>query len=475
MNRFLKETRPLFEALTDYVAQSYAPFHTPGHRGGIALGFKLPDAELLKLDLTELSGLDWYGAWTRAEASAARFYQADRSFFLVQGATQGIHAALLGCFNPGDTVLVGRNCHISVVHGLILADLWPVFIDVDWLSNWQVPAGLNLESLRQSVVAHPEAKGLIVTNPTYQGIATPIRQYRDAIGERLLVVDEAHGGYFQWWGASGYDAWEEADLWVHGTHKMLGSLTQTGLLHLREGRLESRKISRVLDLLTTTSPSYLLAASLDLNRAFLAEQGRSLFEQTLAARLEWKRTVTLTADVAVLNNEDLIKHAGRIVDPWKVSLSWVRRGLNGFEMDRILKEEYGIQGEYADLNQMTLFIPPWQAQEDLKRLEMALQGTVGYRGTFNRSQWIHPEIPTRVIRPREAALGPVTYLPLKEAAGKIAAEVLAPYPPGIPLVVPGERIGQATLETLEQTVRSGGTIHGVNERDEILISCSGEV
>lgn len=474
MVNLFERTSPFFEALTKYGTQNYIPFHTPGHRGGVALGTKWQDSDLLKLDLTELSGLDWSGARARAEESAAEFYQADRSFFLVQGATQGIHAALLGCFNPGDAIFVGRNCHISVYYGLILADLRPIFIEVDWLSKWGLPAGLNIESLRRSVAAYPEAKGLIVTNPTYQGVATRLAGYREIIGERLLVVDEAHGGYFQWWGAAGYDACEIADLWVHGTHKLLGSLTQTGMLHLREGRVDPEKLSRRLDLLTTTSPSYLLLASLDLNRAFLADRGRRLFERKLATRQKWKAAFSNVSGVAVLTDRDLAEYSGRIVDPWKLSLSWAGRGFTGFEMDRIFREEYAIQAEYADLNQMTFFIPPWQATADLRRLKTALHGTAGRNGTTpSFPQGVSLEIPPLVIQPREAALGPVVNIRLEEAAGKIAAEVLAPYPPGIPLVAPGERISQAAVETLQQTLKAGGNIHGMNQRGEILISCIG--
>lgn len=466
----LKNQAPFYETLEYYLQKGNVIFHTPGHRGGKSLGDVWQASPILQLDLTELSGLDWQGSQAAAMALAAEFYQADRSWFLVQGATQGIIAAILGAFKPGDRVLVGRNVHRSVINGLVLGDLQPIFIEIDYLPNWGIATGVNWDALRRAVVKYPDAKGLIVTNPTYQGIASPIQLYREIIGERILIVDEAHGGHFGWWGEVGYDAHESADAWVQGTHKFLGSLTQTGMLHLKGNRINEQRVEQQLELISTTSPSFILLAALDVNRAFLQQEGQQLFASGLAKARELKEKLASLSGVAVLTDADLVE-SERKIDPWRLVCSFLANGFTGFEAERILRENYSVQGEYADYNQITFLIAPWQDLQDIEKLINGICGLIESPAQAALKALDYPlPIPRLGMMPRQAVYGPVAKVPLVKAEGDIAARTIAPYPPGIPLVGPGEEISSEVIQMVLEIQQAGGIINGLNSENEILIS-----
>lgn len=464
---------PLLEELLRYTRRPLRPFHMPGHKAGLGLEDVWKDLGFpAKLDLTEISAFDWENSLQAAEELAADFYKADRSFFLVQGASQGILGGMLGAFGPGDTVLVGRNCHLSVIHGLILGDLNPVFLETDWVPQWGLPAGIRPDALTTVLQKHPEAKGLILTNPTYEGIANRLHSYRVELGERILMVDEAHGGHLGWCGLKGYDAWEDADLWIQGTHKILGSLTQTGMLHLREGRIDRDRIGRRLEWLTTTSPSYILLAALDSNRRWLAGRGARLFATELPVITEYHRRMAEIPGVTVLS-EGLIPGTAGVIDPWKLCLRFDRLGMHGFQACSVLENQFRIEPEYSDLNQVTFLIAPWQPESDLEALYGAVQNLSRHPGNNSPVPITSPTgIPRLAVKPRLAALAPSEAVPFEQAVGKISATVVAPYPPGIPLLIPGEVIGSRELDYIGKIREAGGTIRGLAKDNTILISRS---
>jgi len=466
----IKEKAPFYEEILRYAQNPAAPFHTPGHRAGRSLGREWLKAKpLLELDLTEITGLDWERRKAEAEEAAAELYRADRSFFLVQGATQGIITALLGSFNPGDSVLVARNCHTAVINGIILADLDPVFVATDFIPSWGLALGPRISSLREALRTHPDAKGLIITNPTYQGIATRLDQYRRLIGDRILLVDEAHGGHLGWCGFPDFDAWREADIWVQGTHKFLGSLTQTGILHLKKGRVNEQLVQRRLELITTTSQSFILLASLDANRRFLASAGKRLYREKLPATQQLKTDLAGIDGVKVLGPP--LVGAERLSDPWKIALSLLDLGLTGSAAEKILSAEFHIQPEYADRNQVLFIVTPWQEPRDLVKLKDAVAAVARkYRGKPLNAAGSIGSIPSLAIKPREAVFGPLRPVKLAEAVGRISATVIAPYPPGIPVIVPGEIIRPEEVELIENIIGQGGEVKGLNYFGEIFIS-----
>ncbi len=471
----LAEEAPLVAELIRYSSNPLGKYHMPGHKAGSGLESFWHEPGLIgRFDLTEISAFAWEKSLKKAEELAAEFYQADQSFFLVQGATQGILAAVLGAFRPGDRVLVGRNCHITTIHALILAELKPIFIEVDFLPEWNIATGIKLEALKQAIDSFAQCKGLIVTTPTYQGLAFYLPKFRQIIGERILIVDEAHGGYFSWMGKRGYDAWGVADLWIQGTHKMLGSLTQTGILHIKQKRVEPQQIQQALNLITTTSPSYLLLASLDSNRRFLATKGAYLFAKNYDLVYTLKRKLHDLPELQVLD-DPFFENSAIIVDPWKITLSFAKLGLGGFEIEALLKKNFQIQPEYADINQVNFLLAPWQTEAEFQQLYLAIKQIILTNlKILPKISQSPPQLPNSL--PQGALdLREVYYkqekrlVPLSQARGRICGEVVAPYPPGIPLICPGEIIGLAEIDYLEATIKGGGLVRGITAEGEISV------
>ncbi len=465
---FSQRQAPLFEELLRYSKTPLIPFHTPGHKMGIGLESEWRQTGMAaKIDLTEITALDWSGALAKAQRLAASFFAADQSFFLTQGASQGIIGSIIGLFNPGEKILVARNCHLSVINGIILAGLTPIFIETKLLPDWGIPGGLELSALQEKVKANPDFKGLIVTNPTYQGITNRVQNYRAVIGDKLLIVDEAHGGHLEWSGVSGYNAYGAADLWVQGTHKIMGSLTQTGMLHLHSQRIEPGRVQQGIDLISTTSPSYILLASLDSNRRFLAETGSRLFQERLPELKKVRSQIGACKGVQILD-EPL--ETDEAIDPWKITLSFRLLGLSGYQAANILENDFRIQPEYADYNQVTFLIAPWQDQADFEALYRAVTaisnentGEIGPLNCWPQS------LPTPIMPVRETVFAEKIAVPLEDAIGRVSSKIIAPYPPGVPLLIPGELIGKAEIESIRQTLSSGGIVRGLDPDNKIAV------
>lgn len=471
----LQERAPLFEELQRYARQSLLPFHTPGHKAG--RGLEIEWAVLgfpANLDLTEIPAFHWASAWEEAERLAAEFFGSDQTFFLTQGASQGIIGGISGAFSPGDTVLVGRNCHSSVIKGIILAGLNPVYIEAVFLPEFNVPIGINVDSLKRRIEEYPWCKGLIITNPGYQGVASRLQVFREIIGDRILFVDEAHGGHFRWMGLGGYDACDNADIWVHGTHKILGSLTQTGMLHIKKRRIDPGQVKQNLALITTTSPSYILLASLDSNRRWLALSGARIFAEKLPLIRELKNRLAKVDVLRVLTADKLSNPDNRVVDPWKLSVHFHPVGLTGYQVETVLREQYRIQAEYADLSQVTFLAAPWQTEGELLQLEQALGEIAANSGRYARARAnsravlgvpgdFPKSIPQLIMAPRDAGLEPGQLIPLREATGRISASIIATYPPGIPLIGPGELIRTVDIEYIQEVLACQGWVNGVDQ------------
>lgn len=465
---FTQKQAPLFEALLRYSDRPLVPFHTPGHKLGVGLEREWFKPGLInQIDLTEITAFDWSGAVKKAQMLAADFFQADYSFFLTQGASQGIIGALTGLFAPGDKVLVARNCHLSVINGIILSGLTPVFIETEYLRDWGIPSGVKEAALLEKLQTNPDFKGLIITNPTYQGIARNIQKYRTVIGERLLLVDEAHGGHLEWSGITGYNAYQGADLWVHGTHKIMGSLTQTGMLHLRSSRVKPGWVQQGIDLISTTSPSYILLASLDSNRRFLAETGANLFRERLPELNKVRSQIAACHGVRIL---ELPPEAEAVIDPWKITLSFRFLGLTGYQGAAILENDFRIQPEYADLNQVTFLLAPWQDQTDFEALSRSVAGISNRSNRKIAPLYCLPQsLPSPVMSAREAVFRAKAAVSPEEAAGRVSAGIIAPYPPGVPLLVPGELIGKDEIESIQETLALGGMVRGLDPEGKIPV------
>lgn len=444
---------PLLEAVLQASRSGALRLHTPAHRGqpdpeyGAALG------AALALDLTELDETDDLrdprGAIAQAQDLAAAHFGADRTWFLVNGASAGNCAALLAIAsrladplgNPsGGTnqprtrkIVVGRDAHVSILNGLVLADLEPVWVPAGWDAAWDVAVPPSAEAYAAAIAAHPDALAIVVTGPSYFGDRADVPGIRKAAGDRPLIVDEAHGAHIPRALAAG------ADIVVHSAHKGLSGPTQGGYLHLRGDRVQAEPIATALRMLQSTSPNYWILAGLDAARR-AAACAPAHQDATPASR---PLAVTPSPAEALRSAGLTVRHCP---DPARILV----RFPDGFAAYDALAAR-GIVAEAA-LPGAVLFLAVGLDERALEALTRACQGTFAGPTGLEPASQPRPLPPPLVRRaplpPRTASLGASSRIPLAEARGRICAEAVCPYPPGIPVLVPGEEIAAEALAFL---------------------------
>jgi len=466
---FNQKDAPLFENFWAYAKKGIAAFHTPGHRGGRGCErlFRRLGGPLLRMDLTELKGAnleqDPDFLQTKAEELAADAFGAHKSYFLVNGASSGIMAACLALRAAGQEILVARNCHLSVVNGIILAGLKPVFLPPAWIEG--LPCLPATAVVRDYLERYPQAAGIFLTNPGYHGIYGPLAEIAALCKARRLplLVDEAHGGHLRFIDPGLAEAGSvTADLWVWGVHKLMGSLTQTGMLHIGPDFPFQAQLEEALQFLSSTSPSYLLLASLDSTRRQLYFKGRRMFRRAAQLGSFVREQIKDLPGLKLIEPSAL--PAGYGLDPTKIILSLRPAGWPGLDAETVLRRRYRVQPEYADRDYLYFFISYAQKKKDLSRLVKALRHLAGTAGptpgekTVGPPPWNHRPL---AISPRTAVDRPSVYLDLPDAAGRIAAGLVAAYPPGIPLWIPGEEITPAMVEWITAFQQQGGYVRGL--------------
>ena len=452
-----QHSAPLWDAVRQYVGQKRRRFHLPGHKGTASLGGR---GRVGKMDLTELPGLDDLhsptGTIAAAQATAAAWFGADQTYFLVNGCTAGIQAMILATVSPGQRLILPRHAHRAVLGALVAGGIRPRWLSGVGHPEWEFPLGVAAQAVEEAL-AEGDAAAVFVPHPVYQGVVSDLARIVGAAHGRgvAVLVDEAHGTHFGLDERLPMPALRAgADAVVQGTHKTGGALTQGAMLHLRGQRVPAERVRRALDLLQTTSPSYLLLVSLDLARRHLATRGRrehaALLDAVLGLRDELGRR-----GVRLLGPEDL--PAGHALDPERLTVA-VGEG-RGPAAARRLAEEYGIQVEYAGADHLVAVTAPADTPADLESLAAALAtlgGSAQGTGALPQPGW-----PTQVLTPREAVLAPAVAVPLARAVGEVAAEPVAVYPPGTPVLWPGEAVTAEVVAYLEQVRARGLHLQGV--------------
>jgi arginine/lysine/ornithine decarboxylase len=430
---------------------------------------KLDGEEVFALDVTELLGLDDLhrpaGIIAQAQELAARAYGAAQSFFLVNGATAGIQALLLAVGAGGKKVLVARNCHHSVLGGLILAGAEPEYLAPLVLQRFGFCAGVETARVAQAFAAHPDAVALLDVRPNYYGVADDLSAQAKlaAAAGKLLLVDEAHGAHLRFHPSLPADAMAcGADAAVQGVHKMGFSLTQAAMLHLGKNFPDRQGVADALSMIQTTSPSYLLMASLDLARRQMVLRGEEGLEYTLRLANVVRRQLALVEGLATLTEEDLPQ--GWTMDGTKLTIAVHGLGLTGFEALELLAQRYRIHLEMADFNNVVAFLSPATTVEECENLIRAFHDVSrrDRRPPVEARSFSGVCMPTplRRLSPRAAWLAPWEKAPIGEALGRICAETAAVYPPGIPVICPGEEITPEILEYLAMAGKLNLPCHG---------------
>lgn len=474
MNR--QEKTPIFDALKQYVADGTVPFHVPGHK----LGKGNPEFrayvgdKVLGIDVTCFPDTDNIcnprGVIAEAEALAAEAYGADHAFFLVNGTTSGIQAMIMAVCEPGDKIIIPRNAHKSAIGGLITSGARPVYIEPEMNQDFGISMGVTPEKVAWALHQHPEAKAVFIINPNYYGTASDLVEIVEVAHafNVPVVVDEAHGAHLKFHRKLPISAMEAgADLAASSTHKLVGSLTQSSMLFLKEGLISPKKVKAVLNLTQTTSPSYILLTSLDLARKQIATRGEALLDRTLELA-EWVRTEFKAIEGLKLFGEHLIGEPGCFdFDPTKVTINVQGLGMSGYEMEYILRSEFKLQVELSDLYNVIFLITIGDDWESVSYLVDSVKAIAARRTLKNVIKMCPPvpEIPVMSVSPREAFYSPTRVVDLQEAAGEISAEPIMAYPPGIPLLCPGEIITQEIIDYVNILKQENADLQGTEDPD----------
>ncbi len=474
---------PLLTQLQLSARSSTAPFHTPGHHKGTATPDILKSwlgPEIFRADLPELPELDNLfapeGPIAQAQDLAAAAWNADRTYFLTNGSTAGILAAILTVCNPGDAILVPRNVHRSVISGMILSGANPVFVIPTYDDDLDIVHGIDIHILENTLNSNPNIKSILIVSPTYYGVCSDIQAIAKLAHDRNLplIVDEAHGAHFGFHPDLPKSALHYgADLVIQSTHKTLSAFTQASMLHQQGDRINLDRLSQSLALIQSSSPNYLLLASLDAARMQMATQG----EMLLGAAL--KRVESVRSHLTQIPGLRLLNHDA--IDPLRLTINVANLGIDGFTADEILHTDYGVTCELPSAQNLTFIFTHGTTDEDCDRLIESFKHLATrpptpnsggaeptqrqdlkvplFKGDLGGSSI--PTQPTRSVR--DAFFAPTQTLPTEQAIGQLCADLLCPYPPGIPLLLPGEPITADILSKLNHILQSGGTITGLSD------------
>jgi arginine decarboxylase len=471
---------PLFEALLAHHSQKTASFHVPGHKSGIGIE---PEAvpffhNVMSIDLTEITGLDDLhqaeGVISEAQRLAAECFGAEDTYFLVGGSTVGNLAIITALCQRGDLLLVQRNVHKSVINGLMLAGVKAVFLPPMCDPVTGIATGVRIEDVEKAMHVYPEAKGLFVTNPNYYGMGIdlqPIVDFMHSSGKPILV-DEAHGAHYGFHPLLPSSALScGADAVVQSTHKMLTAMTMGAMLHVQGERMDRDLLRERLSMLQSSSPSYPIMASLDLARRQLHTKGASFIEQGLTVIRHFNELLDQLDDFGyIFGRTDFSNKV--LKDPFKFTIYDRTGTMSGPDLKEAL-EAKGCFVEMADIKHVLLLFTPVSTSKDVNRVFQALRDI---SIQFELQKKVRSVLTSQInnIPPYKEISAPISFdlrgsrhlgqqakeIPIQEAVGRRSAVMVIPYPPGIPLLYPGELITSETAEYLLKLIALGIKFHG---------------
>lgn len=482
MNIEEQHKTPLFSGLKKYVEDKTISFHVPGHKGGKGIPeFRdFVGTNILAIDVTAgILDLDTIcnpiGVIKEAEELAAEAFGADHAHFLVNGTTSGIQAMILAVAGPGDEIILPRNAHRSTVGALILGGVRPVYIKPEIDEYMGIAMGITPESVRRALVEHPNAKAVFVINPTYYGVASNLKEIVEIAHSfgKPVIVDEAHGAHFGFHPDLPLSAMEAgADMSSVSVHKLIGSMTQSSILLVKSELIDDRRVKAAMNLTQTTSPSYPLMASLDVARKQMALYGRQMLDETILLCEKARKQMNRVPGIYVMGQEVEDTDACYRYDPTKFAINVRELGLSGFEMEKILKYGYRIQVELSDLyNVLAIGAIGDNDGESIRALVAAVEDIAK---KYSRKNVIKitvplPENQELVVSPRYAFYSAKREVRLEESEGEISTEMLMAYPPGIPIICPGERITSEVIEYAKALRAEGCHLQGTEDPDAIMI------
>ena len=469
-----QDRAPIYEALEEVRTRRVVPFDVPGHkrgRGNPEL-VELLGEKCVGMDVNSMKPLDNLchpvSVIREAEELAAQAFGAAHAFLMVGGTTSAVQSMVLSVAKRGDKIILPRNVHRSVMGAMVLCGAVPVYVNPECDDRLGIPLGMRLEEVERAILQNPDAKAVLVNNPTYYGICSDLKGIVELAHRHgmLCLADEAHGTHFYFGDNLPISAMAAgADMAAVSMHKSGGSLTQSSLL-LCGPAMQEGHVRQIINLTQTTSGSYLLLSSLDISRRNLALRGRAAFERVCALAQYARDEINAIGGYYAYSRE--LVNGGSIYnfDITKLSVNTLDVGLAGIEVYDLLRDEYDIQIEFGDLGNILAYLSIGDRPREVERLVSALSEVRRRFGKdkadLMKQEYIDPQV---AVSPQDAFYAPKESLPIEQTAGRVCSEFVMCYPPGIPILAPGERITTEILDYIRYAKDKGCSMTGPEDPD----------
>lgn len=469
----------LYQTLTEYADTDFYPYHMPGHKRSPQAGEM---AQYYRFDITEIDGFDNLhhaeGLIKEAQERAGRLYGAEETHYLVNGSTCGVLASIMAVTGRGDEILVARNCHRSVYHAAIMQGLTLHYYYPRMIEEYDIYDGVDVQEINRLLDCYPNSKAVVITSPTYEGILSDVKAIAQAVHERdkVLIVDEAHGSHLKEGAVAG-----GADLVIHSLHKTLPAMTQTALLHVNGERVDRKKLHKYLAMLQTSSPSYVMMASMDSCIRYMERFGEERFSFYQQQYADFVQMVSVCQHIRVGKMTDVSckerqygKYALVGWDIGKLVISVKGTSMTGQQLYDILRDEYHLQMEMAAGSYVLAMMTIMDSEEGWQRLADAIlqiddrieEEVLPRPKKRGKSIQLEPEVQ---MRPAAAFDSMSEEIPLNESAGRVLSDFIHLYPPGIPLLVPGEVMSEEMLQEIQNSLEMGLQVHGITDEGTISV------
>lgn len=460
----------LEEKLRELAQSNRYPFHMPGHKR------MLDGTNPYAIDITEIEDFDNLhhaeGIIKDAEDAAAKMYGAKKAYYLVNGSTCGILAAISASVKRGGKILVARNCHKSVYHAIFLRQLSPEYVYPE-NTHYGIQGQILVKAIEKKLAECPDIQAVVLTSPTYDGLVSDVKSIAEVVHRRNipLIVDEAHGAHFGFHKAFPENAVAYADAVIMSVHKTLPAFTQTAVLCLCSDRIDEKEVEKYLGIYETSSPSYVLMAGIERSLRMVLDGGSELFAAYVEKLSGFRASVRDLKHLAVPDAEDFSGEEAYAFDPGKI-LIVTKNGMSGQQLQETLLRDYALQMEMASGNYVVAMTSFMDTVEGFQRLSHALHAIDARMEDTGKAAFSPKDIyrqPEKQMEPYQAEEAAHGCIRLEEAAGQVSADYIYLYPPGIPMIVPGEILTEPMIQMVRQCQAVGLDVEGMPETDTINI------
>ena len=491
--------QPILHGLIEYKTEGCYPWHMPGHKRRLNTIFPELVENPFLIDVTEVGNLDNFhhpeGIIQSAFGRAAKIYGASKSYYLVNGSTCGILAVISAICRPGDSLIVARNCHKSVYHAIRLLNIKPVYILPKWNNELEMFGGIDCNEVKKNIKEHPEVKGVIIVSPTYEGVVSDIEKIAKIAHKfnKPLIVDEAHGAHFEFMAnvnetisTTDYRKVPDpairlgADIVIESLHKTLPAMTQCAILHENSQLVDRRRLEEFLSIYQSSSPSYVFMASMEACIEKMDHERDGLFIIYKELLAEYRKRFSQLEHIHLVDETDFKRNCVCGYDDGKIVFSVKNCGiiegetiipLNGVMLGKILEEEYGQMMEMAGGSYVIAMTSVADSKEAFEALYQAIETIDGQLTDFETmsDNILYGKLPERNMEITEARNKSMEEISFTEAVGRMSGEYVYIYPPGIPIVAPGEVFSEEILNEIKKNVNNGFHVRGILQKEELYV------